>query len=393
MKRGNKMKIGIDKLGFYTPNMTIDMVDLAKARGDDPDKYTIGIGQDEMAINPITQDTVTMAANAALKVVTDADREKIDLVIVGTETGIDHSKAAAVYVHRLVGLKKSARAVEMKQACYSATAAIQLAKGHIALNPDSKVLVVASDIARYGLNTPGEVTQGAGAVAVLLSKDPAILELEADAAFETDDIMDFWRPTYSDVALVDGKYSNDKYIEFFANVWESYREKTKRDFADFEAICFHLPYTRMGEKAMKPHLEAMGDSAERLQAHYKTSTTYNRLVGNIYTGSLYLGLISLLEHAEHLEAGMRIGMFSYGSGAVAEFFSGILQEGYEAHLLKGEHQAMLDSRKRVSVKEYEEEFLKELPTDGSTVELDLSNETASVYLTGIKDHMRQYEVK
>lgn len=387
------MKIGIDKLGFYTPNMAIDMVDLAHARGDDPDKYTIGIGQDEMAINPITQDTVTMAANAALKVVTEADREKIDLVIVGTETGIDHSKAAAVYVHRLVGLKKSARAVEMKQACYSATAAIQLAKGHIALNPDSKVLVVASDIARYGLKTPGEVTQGAGAVALLLSQNPRILELEADTAFETDDIMDFWRPTYSDVALVDGKFSNDKYIEFFTNVWTSYSEKTKRSFADFEAICFHLPYTRMGEKAMKPHLEAMGDSAERLQAHYKTSTTYNRLVGNIYTGSLYLGLISLLENTEGLKAGMRIGMFSYGSGAVAEFFSGILQAGYEKHLLKTEHKEMLDARQRVTVDKYEEEFLKELPTDGSTVELDLSNETASVYLTGITDHMRQYASK
>src|SRR5699024_5189837 len=123
------------------------MNELAVARGDDPAKYTIGIGQDEMALAPITQDPVTLAANAAEQMLTEDDKDAIDLVLFGTETGIDHSKSAAVYVHRLLGLPSEARAVELKQACYSGTAAIQLAKGHIALNPDKKVLVLASDIA------------------------------------------------------------------------------------------------------------------------------------------------------------------------------------------------------------------------------------------------------
>lgn len=107
-----------------------------------------------MAIPPITQDPVTLAANAALGILNEADKEKIDFVIFGTESGIDNSKSAGVYVHNLLGLNPHARTVEMKQACYGATAGIQLAKGHIALNPESKVLVIGSDIARYGLNTP-----------------------------------------------------------------------------------------------------------------------------------------------------------------------------------------------------------------------------------------------
>lgn len=388
------MKIGIDKIGFYAPHMYIDMVKLAEARGDDPLKYTKGIGQDEMAVTPATQDTVTMAANAALDLIDDSDREKIDYVIFGTETGIDHSKSGAVYVNHLLGLKKNVRAVETKQACYGATAAIQLAKGYIALNPESKVLVLASDIARYGLETPGEVTQGAGAVAILLSSDPRIMTLEKETAYQTEDVMDFWRPVYSDVAFVDGKFSNDKYIEFFADLWSAYTEKTGYDFADFEALCFHLPYTRMGEKALKPHLEGMPESvAKRLQDHYQTSTTYNRLVGNIYTGSLYLSLLSLIENDLNLEAGQRIGMFSYGSGSVGEFFTGVLEEGFRDHLNTENHKELLANRKEVSIKEYEAEFLKELPVDGSTIEYSGEDDPARIYLSGIKDHMRQYKNK
>src|SRR5690625_3657207 len=110
------LKIGIDKIGFNTPNLYIDMNKLAVARNEDPKKYTIGLGQDEMAIAPITQDPVTLAANAALGILDDEDREKIDFVIFGTESGIDHSKAAGVYVHNLLGLNPRVRIIEKKQA-------------------------------------------------------------------------------------------------------------------------------------------------------------------------------------------------------------------------------------------------------------------------------------
>ncbi|HRF51294.1 MAG TPA: hydroxymethylglutaryl-CoA synthase, partial [Trichococcus flocculiformis] len=136
------MKIGIDKIGFYAPHFFVDMEKLAEARGVDPAKYTIGIGQEKMAVAPITQDAVTLAANAALRIIDKEDLEKIDLVIFGTESGIDNSKSGAVYVHDLLGIQEHARCIELKQACYGATAGIQLAKGHVALNPESRVLVL-----------------------------------------------------------------------------------------------------------------------------------------------------------------------------------------------------------------------------------------------------------
>ncbi len=137
------MKIGIDKIGFFTPHLYVDMAKLAQARNEDPNKYLIGI--------------------------------------VATESGVDNSKSTAAYVSELLGLSHEIRTIELKQACYAATAGLQLAKGHIALAPDKKALVIGSDIARYGLKTPGEPTQGGGAVAMLVSKDPKLVTLEAES--------------------------------------------------------------------------------------------------------------------------------------------------------------------------------------------------------------------
>jgi len=387
------MKIGIEKISFHVPHLYVDMHDLAISRNEDPGKYKIGIGQDEMAVAPLTQDPVSLAANAALNIVTDEDREKIDFVMFATETGIDQSKAAAVYVHRLVGIKKEARSIELKHACYSGTASLQLAKGHIALNPDSKVLIVASDIARYGLNTPGEVTQGAGAVAMIVSSDPKVLELEDESTFVTKDIMDFWRPNYSEYAYVDGKFSNEMYIELFNDVWGQYKEKTDGTLDDFKALCFHLPYTKMGLKALRTILDEADESTkERLLENYTKSTLYSRRVGNVYSASLYLSLVSLLENAD-LEENGKLGLFSYGSGAVGEFFTARLVPGYKKHLLPETHDKLFNARKQISVPEYEAIFVQSLPKDGSTLELDVEEDPNKVCLAGIKEHQRQYVIK
>lgn len=385
------MKVGIDKISFYTPHLFVDMNELAVARNEEPAKYTIGIGQDEMSVAPITQDPVTLAANAALQIIDEQDREAIDLVMFATESSIDQSKSAAVYVHQLIGLKREARSIELKHACYSATAAIQLAKGHISLHPESKVLILASDIARYGLNTAGEVTQGAGAVAMVLSANPSILALEENSTYMTNDIMDFWRPNYSEYAYVDGKYSNEQYIAFFNNVWEQYKHKTSGKLDDFAAICFHLPYTKMGLKALRNVLnEGTEETQKRLETNYNYSITYNRKIGNIYTASLYVSLISLLENNSELKVGDKIGLFSYGSGAVGEFFTGIVQPNYREALQEDTHKQLFSSREKVSVPTYEEIFIEKLPADGSSVVLDTAEDPATICLSGITEHMRQY---
>ena len=385
------MRIGIDRMAFATTNDYLDLVELAKERGVDPNKFTIGIGQDLQAVVPPTQDIVTLGATAAKKLLTPELEKNISTVIVATESGIDNSKASAIYIKHLLGLSDFTRTVEMKEACYSATAAIQFAKGVVALNPQETVLVIAADIARYGLNTPGEVTQGAGAVAMLISRNPHILTLEDTTVAYSKDIMDFWRPLYATEALVDGKYSTNVYIEYFLQTFTRYQQLTGRELADFAALTFHMPFTKMGKKGLEGLLKDRNDEvAQRLRTQLTASQLFSRQVGNLYTGSLYLSLMSLLQNSD-LRAGSRIGLFSYGSGAEGEFYTGILEDGYEHYM--NNIQEELKHRHQVSVAEYEKLFSSQLGMNDRDIEFDVTNDPLPFVLKGQKDHQRIYEAK
>ena len=382
--------IGIDKMSFFSPHQYIDMVDLANARNEKPDKYLIGIGETEQAVVPPTQDVVTMAANAADQLLTAEERAEIDTIIFATESGIDNSKSAAVYVQRLLGLNEYARTIEMKQACYAGTYGLMQARDYVALHPGSKVLVMASDIARYGLHTPGEVTQGAGAVAMLVTENPRILELNRDNQFMSRDVMDFWRPVYAEEALVDGKYSAEVYREFFRDLWSRYKEKTGRSINDFKAYAFHLPFTKMGLKALRDILPEADEAKQAdLLNEFEASRVYNKRIGNLYTGSVYLSLYSLLANSEDLAAGDRLGIFSYGSGAEGEFYSAILQPNFRDGLIAGQMDALFEKREYLTIPAYEEVFMAGLHGSEDR-EFDISADPAKFVLAGLKDQQRQY---
>lgn len=382
--------IGIDKMSFFSPHQYIDMVDLANARNEEPDKYLIGIGETEQAVVPPTQDVVTMAANAADQLLTAEERAEIGTIIFATESGIDNSKSAAVYVQRLLGLNEYARTIEMKQACYAGTYGLMQARDYVALHPGSKVLVMASDIARYGLHTPGEVTQGAGAVAMLVTENPRILELNRDNQFMSRDVMDFWRPVYAEEALVDGKYSAEVYREFFRDLWSRYKEKTGRSINDFKAYAFHLPFTKMGLKALRDILPEADEAKQAdLLNEFEASRVYNKRIGNLYTGSVYLSLYSLLANSEDLAAGDRLGIFSYGSGAEGEFYSAILQPNFRDGLIAGQMDALFEKREYLTIPAYEEVFMAGLHGSEDR-EFDISADPAKFVLAGLKDQQRQY---
>lgn len=383
------MNIGIDLIGFYAPSLYIELTDLATYRQIDPNKLLIGLGQTQMAICPLTQDAISMAANASLPILTKTDLKAIDLVIFTTESGVDYSKSAATYIHGLLGINPRARAIEMKHACYSATAAIQLARGHIALHPDKKVLILASDISRYGLNVGAESTQGAGAIALLMSQNPRLLVIEPEASYHTEHIYDFWKPNYSDVALVDGPFSNQKYQEFFHHVYQDYLKISNRTIEDFAGICFHIPYTKIGYKTLRTI--ANEEKHAQLFANYQLATTYNKQVGNIYTGALYLNLLSLLERG-NLKTGERIGLFSYGSGAVAEFFSVLVQPNYQKYLNQSAHEEMLKNRRQLSIPDYERIFAT-VVQNGENLDPADTLDTGHFYFEGIRSHQRIYRKK
>lgn len=383
------MNIGIDKIGFYVPKDYIDIVELAKARDVDPNKFTIGIGQSKQAVPQPYQDAVTMAASSADSILTDADKKALGLLIVGTESGVDESKSTAAFLMDLLDLPEDIRAFEIKQACFGATAGLQAAYDFVSLNPGKKALVIASDIAKYGIKTPGEVTQGAGSVAMLVSEEPRVLRLDHQSVYMTRNVGDFWRPTFSKVAFARGKFSNQVYVDFFTTLWDKYQAKYNKTADDFSTMLFHIPYTKMGTKALRT-LEGKVSEAKyaELSDHYQASIKFSRDVGNLYTGSLYLGLLSYLVNAA--SAKEKILLFSYGSGAVGEIFSGEIQSGFEKVIDKQKILNLLEQREKLSIADYEKMYQIEY-TDGTIV--DPEAVTEKFYLSEIKENERLYRVK
>lgn len=385
------MKIGIDQIGFATSNYVLKLDYLAEKRGIDPNKLSKGLLMKEISIAPLTEDIVTLGATAAEQILTVEDKQVIDMVIVATESSIDQSKAASVFIHGLLGIQPFARSFEMKEACYAGTAALDYAKLHIKQYPESKVLVIASDIAKYGIEAPGEPTQGAGAIAMLISQNPRILEFNDDNVAQTRDIMDFWRPNYSTTPYVNGVYSTQQYLDCLETTWKEYQKRHGLALADFAAICFHLPYPKLALKGLNKIMDKSLSQEEQkgLQENFDKSILYSQKVGNIYTGSLFLGLLSLLENSENLKAGDKIALFSYGSGAVAEIFSANLVEGYEKQLTTHRLE-QLNQRQELTVATYEELFFAEAQLDenGSAVFSDYDDQVYA--LVQIDQHQRKY---
>ena len=385
------MNIGIDKIGFATANYVLKLADLAEARNIAPEKLSKGLLVKEFSVAPVTEDIVTMGASAAAAILTEEDKNEIDMVIVASESGIDQSKASAVFVHGLLRIQPFARSFEMKEACYSATAALDYAKLHVEKRPSSKVLVIASDIAKYGIETPGEPTQGAGAVAMLITNNPRILIFNEDNVAQTRDIMDFWRPNYSTTPFVNGMYSTQQYLDSLKTTWAEYQKHNQVSLKDFAAVCFHLPYPKLALKGLKKIMDKSLpiEQQEQLQANFEQSILYSQKVGNIYTGSLFLGLLSLLENSTTLKAGDRIALFSYGSGAVSEIFSGQLVAGFNQQL-KANRMEILNKRTPLSIPDYEKVFFEEAKLDENGSANFTGYENQDFALAEIVEHQRTY---
>lgn len=384
--------IGIDAISFYTSRYYLDLKTLAEARGTDWNKYYTGLGQEKMAIPPPDEDIVTMAANAALPLLANDDAGKIELLLFGTESAVDQSKAAGIFVHGLLNLPRRCRVVELKEACYGATVGLQMALAMVARNPSTKVLVIGADIARYELASPGEPTQGCGAVAMLISANPRIMAIEPEAGMLTEDVMDFWRPNYRDQAVVDGKYSTRVYLNSLAETWKQYTERSGRSYSDIHKFCYHLPFTKIAVKAQErlAKLNGVELTEEAGESLLADGLRYNRLTGNSYTASLYVGLNSLLDKCEEDLAGKRIGLYSYGSGCVAEYFSGIVQPGYRQHIRAAAHREMLAHRTELTFQQYEDIFNLKFPTDGGDHKF-AQYRTGAFRLAGVNQHKRLYE--
>jgi len=407
------MKVGIEAIGFHSPQHYIELADLANARGVDPNKYTKGLGQTKMAVATPMEDTVTLAVNAGRKALEnfDIDYNDIGTLVVGTESGVDHSKPVAVYVHEALGLRSNCHTYETKHACFGAMAAVFSANDWISCGraEGSKALIIASDIARYPVGDPGEPTQGAGAVAMVISDKPNLLYFDSDISGNfTKHVMDFWRPLYSKTAFVDGHYSIECYLNALEGALIDALSKAKipelYKMDQLQACIYHVPFAKMAAKAHHRHFEV--DAGEKIDKEsgrfedvrksYAEKTgpwlSLNAIVGNIYTGSVFLSLIDLLRRSSSTEI-KQISMFSYGSGCAASMNIAYPTLGFERFRDKINPEPELAARKKLDISEYENimKISDSIGIDG-TEELNAEQWglTGDFLYLGNKNHIRQY---
>ncbi|NQZ55683.1 MAG: 3-hydroxy-3-methylglutaryl-CoA synthase, partial [Candidatus Nitrosopelagicus sp.] len=96
---------------------------------------------------------------------------------------------------------------------------------------------------------------------------------------------------------------------------------------------------------------------EVYESKLASSLIASSMIGNLYTASLYLGFRSSLEfeYQKGIDLdGKRIGFGSYGSGASAMVFSGLVQPEYEEVVKDMNLEAEIGPRTKLSLDEYEE---------------------------------------
>jgi hydroxymethylglutaryl-CoA synthase len=390
------MKVGIDAVAIAVPEGFLDLHDLAAARGVPPGKYVEGLGVRRMAVARVHEDPVALAANAARRALAQAelDPHSIGLCIVGTETAVDHSKAIAAWVHGLCGLPQDCRSFETKHACYGGTAGLLNAVDWIASGSarGRKALVVCTDVARYRLSSPGEPTQGAGAVAMIIAAEPRLLALEPGITGSyTKEVNDFWRPLYSKEACVDGHLSVQCYLDAISGAYAAW----KAAGGSSESIArrlYHVPYGKMAKKAHRQvmALEGKDDAAadRTYEVEVARSLDLPGQIGNVYTGSLYLAFASLMNAEAGEIEGQRVAFFSYGSGCTAEFFAGQVCPGAGAFARKLGIDAPLRARKKLSFAEYEAIRLSD--NDGDRQPVTQGRINGEVAFAGVDHDSRVY---
>ena len=403
--------VGVTDISIYVPRYYLTHQDLAEARDIPVDKFHIGMGNFKMSIIPNWEDSVTMAANAAYQLLkrTDTDPAEIRQMVVSTESGVDYSKPVASYVQELLGIGTRCRVYEVKHACYGGTAGLINSVDRIARTKreKEKALVIMTDIAQYGFESMGESTQGAGSVAMLVERNPKLFSVDTTQnGIFSKSVFDFWRPSGHAVPVVDGHYSIECYLDALeasaGDLKENLNLGGERLIDALDYMVYHMPYCNMAKKAHRHFVELEYKDIDDEEREKRFKETFDKMVapglfgarevGNIYTGSVYMGLISLLEAEKEKVAGKKVGIFSYGSGCGAEFLICNIKEKVGNILDDLNFRKQLDRREKISIEHYTHIYsqrlqdVKYFPQEAR----HFKDEYTQFVFTGIKDHKRQY---
>jgi polyketide biosynthesis 3-hydroxy-3-methylglutaryl-CoA synthase-like enzyme PksG len=367
------VNVGIEAMNVFGGSVYLDVMQLAKHRQLDTTRFENLLMKEKTVALPY-EDPVTYGVNAAkplLDSLSEAEKERIELLITCTESGIDFGKSMSTYIHHYLGLNRNCRLFEIKQACYSGTAGLQMAVNFIQsqASPGAKALVVATDISRFALTAAGEhasldgsfaePSSGAGAVALLVGEDAQVFQVDFGAnGYYGYEVMDTCRPI-PDSEAGDADLSLLSYLDCCENAFLQYQRRVIAvDYRQtFHYLAFHTPFGGMVKGAHRTMMRKMtGATPREIEADFQQRVLpgmlYCQRVGNIMGATVFLSLVSTIDHGQ-FENPKRIGCFSYGSGCCSEFYSGVVTPEGQKRQQRFQIERQLNERYQLSMDEYE----------------------------------------
>ncbi len=420
--------IGISDISLYVPQPQIEISTITRERiQKDPQleksllRATETAGQVNLRFPNIWEDTSTIAAQAARNLVgqnSGIDLSKLRYLTVGTETPIDHSKAVAAYVEGMLqssglNIPKQISTFQVQHACAGGfLGAISVgALLNLSNRSQESGLIICSDVARYQQATTAEITQGAGAAALLVENNPKLIELDlSNMGFSSEDVDDFFRPIGSVVAKVKGFYSiqcyNSSLETAFADHCDRRGESPETVLKNTDYFVLHTPFRNMPYRAMLRLLgSSLGLSKEEGERYLHEHAFLQAIdpiakIGNTYTASIFMSLAFLLDEQYKLIGdeivGKSILMASYGSGNTMAIIAGRITETAPEVLKNWRLNNIWDSARSATMTDYERWLAAPYDREqyAELVSKCANVPSESFYLSGIReDGYREYQFK
>ncbi len=419
----SELPVGISDLCLYVPRPEIDIATIIEMRGKGKPELIKRLaracettGQKKMRFPEVWEDTTTLAAQAALGLFRQnpaLDPAKLRYLTVGTETSVDHSKPVSAYVEGLlqksgVPIPKNISTFQVQHACAGgALGAISVgALLSFSNRPGESGLVICSDIARYETASTAEITQGAGASALIVENNPKLVELDlSNMGFASEDVDDFFRPLGSVAAKVRGTFSiqcyNSSLEAAFADHCERRGESARAILESTDYFVLHVPFRNLAARAMAKlvagHLGLGKEQAEAFLCAKSFQLGVDPIadIGNTYTASIFMSLAFLLDgqykQIGNRIQGKRILLASYGSGNTMAVVSARVAERAPEILKRWDIASVWREASARSFAEYESWLAH---AGGRDPEGDGRAAPGSFYLSGIReDGYREYALR
>lgn len=302
--------LGIVSYGFYIPKYRIRIEDIAKVWGKNPDDVKKSLQIKEKAVSSNDEDSLTMAYESTSMALGDLSLKEDDIkaIFFGSETPPYVVNPASTILGEFLGIDHNYLAYDTQFACKAATGAMISGMSLVKSDYTKYALVVASDKANAKPHDALEYTTSSGSTAFLLGKENVILEI-VDVTSYSSDTPDFWRREGIRYPSHGGRFTGKpSYFFHIQQAVKNLLQKTRMKPSDFTYAVFHMPNGKF------PREVALSLGFSKSQIELSLTVGF---LGNSYTASALLGLVSLMEVAK---PGDLILLASYGSGAGSDAF-------------------------------------------------------------------------